>query len=160
MTTKIIRADYSNSIHAQVIVDLLNSYAMNSMGGGKPLSEYTQTNLIKKLSSLSNAISILAFQEDIAVGLVNCFIHFSTFQCRSLLNIHDIVILPTHRQKGIGYKLLQATELLAKEYECCKITLEVLEGNIPAKKLYTKFGFAGYQLDPKKGNALFWEKIL
>ncbi len=160
MTTKIIRADYSNIIHAQAIVNLLNSYAMDSMGGGKPLSEYTQTNLINKLSSLPNAISILAFQEDVAVGLVNCFIQFSTFQCKSLLNIHDIVILPTYRKQGIGYQLLEATELLAKEHECCKITLEVLEGNIPARNLYQKFGFAGYQLDPKKGNALFWEKTL
>ena len=160
MTTQIIRADYSNNIHAQAIVHLLNSYAMDSMAGGKPLSEYTKTNLINKLSSLPNAISILAFQENVPVGLVNCFIQFSTFQCRSILHIQDLIILSTHRQQGIGYKILQATELLAKEHECCKINLEVLEGNIPAKNLYQKFGFVTFQLEPNKGNALYWEKIL
>jgi hypothetical protein len=40
------------------------------------------------------------------------------------------------------------------------VTLEVLEGNQIAKNAYIKFGFAGYELDPKMGKALFWEKPL
>jgi GNAT superfamily N-acetyltransferase len=60
----------------------------------------------------------------------------------------------------IGKKLLQAIEDLAREKNCCKITLEVLEGNKSAQQVYLKAGFAGYVLDPEMGHALFWQKNL
>jgi hypothetical protein len=40
----------------------------------------------------------------------------------------------------------------------CKITLEVLSSNHPAKQLYAGAGFAPYELDPMAGHALFWQK--
>ena len=43
---------------------------------------------------------------------------------------------------------------------CCKLTLEVLDGNAPAKAAYEKFGFASYELDPAVGGALCWQKKL
>jgi hypothetical protein len=39
-------------------------------------------------------------------------------------------------------------------------SLEVFEGNETAKNSYQKFGFDGYELDPKVGKALFWQKAL
>jgi ribosomal protein S18 acetylase RimI-like enzyme len=56
--------------------------------------------------------------------------------------------------------MLQKVEQVANKRGCCKITLEVLEGNTVAKNAYLKFGFAGYALDPEMGNAMFWEKAL
>jgi hypothetical protein len=56
--------------------------------------------------------------------------------------------------------MLQYVENIAVEKGCCKIILEMLEGNRVAKHAYLKFGFAGYELDPKMGKALFWEKTL
>lgn len=44
--------------------------------------------------------------------------------------------------------------------DCCKLTLEVLEGNKLAQQVYRRFGFQGYELDPKMGRALFYEKKL
>lgn len=41
---------------------------------------------------------------------------------------------------------------------CCKITLEVLGGNLVAKKVYSKAGFESYELDPTVGKAEFWQK--
>jgi len=38
--------------------------------------------------------------------------------------------------------------------------LEVLSNNEVAKSAYSKFGFSGYELDPKAGAALFWQKTL
>ena len=40
------------------------------------------------------------------------------------------------------------------------MTLEVLSGNAPAVKLYTRIGYAGYQLDPAMGTANFMQKWL
>ena len=35
-----------------------------------------------------------------------------------------------------------------------------MEGNTPVRSAYAKFGFQGYELDPKIGKAQFWEKLL
>ena len=40
------------------------------------------------------------------------------------------------------------------------MTLEVLSGNAPARKLYQSNGYAGYQLDPSMGTAEFMQKLL
>jgi ribosomal protein S18 acetylase RimI-like enzyme len=55
---------------------------------------------------------------------------------------------------------LQSAEQIAIELGCCKLTLEVLEHNYIAQKAYRSFGFAGYELNPNMGKALFWEKKL
>ncbi len=49
-------------------------------------------------------------------------------------------------------------EQLAKAKNCCKVTLEVLDNNVGAKRAYEKFGFGGYELDPESGKAVFWQK--
>jgi ribosomal protein S18 acetylase RimI-like enzyme len=77
-----------------------------------------------------------------------------------LVNIHDIVVLPKYRGRGISQFLLQEVEAIAREKGCCKLTLEVLEGNKVAQKAYTRFGFRDYVLDPSAGKALFWQKML
>jgi ribosomal protein S18 acetylase RimI-like enzyme len=61
---------------------------------------------------------------------------------------------------GISQKMLAKVEEIARQRGCCKITLEVLEGNEAAKGAYRKLGFADYQLDPEMGRALFWQKAL
>ena len=57
-------------------------------------------------------------------------------------------------------RLLAAVEAHAIGLNCCKLTLEVLEGNTIAQSAYRSLGFDGYQLDPSLGKALFWEKKL
>jgi ribosomal protein S18 acetylase RimI-like enzyme len=47
--------------------------------------------------------------------------------------------------------MLALVEAIAVERGCCKLTLEVLEGNHPARALYRTLGFAGYALDPATG---------
>ncbi|AIE76231.1 Histone acetyltransferase HPA2-related acetyltransferase (plasmid) [Synechocystis sp. PCC 6714] len=56
--------------------------------------------------------------------------------------------------------MLQKAENIAVNLGCCKLTLEVLEGNYAAQSAYKAFGFSGYELNPKMGKALFWEKKL
>jgi len=56
--------------------------------------------------------------------------------------------------------MIQQVEAIAIEHGCCKLTLEVLEGNVVAKAAYKKLGFGGYELDPKMGQAVFWQKTL
>ena len=160
MNFNVITADYSNKQHAQDIVLLLNHYASDPAGGGKELNDYTKENLVRELAKLPFAFSLLCYVEGVAAGLANCFTLFSTFKCQPIVNIHDLVVDKRYRRQGIGQLLLSEVEKIAKEREACKITLEVLEKNDAAKNSYEKFGFVGYELDPKYGKAIFLEKTL
>jgi len=56
--------------------------------------------------------------------------------------------------------MLQKVEEIARQRGCCKITLEVLEGNALAQSAYRKFGFDDSVFDPAHGRMLFWHKPL
>lgn len=157
---EIVRANLSNPLHADALISLMKIYALDPMGGNTVLSEYATANLVKSLNDRNDVYVILAYLESEAVGLVTCIEGFSTFACKPLLNIHDAIVKKKYRHQGILTKLLSEAENIAIEKDCCKLTLEVLEGNIPAQSAYAKFGFCGYELDPKMGKALFWEKVL
>lgn len=156
----IIKADFSDPSHSKAIIKLLNEYALDPMGGGRPLSDYVKDNLVKELQKRDGARGILAFVNGEAAGLLICFEGFSTFACRPLINVHDIVVTSRHRGKGLAKKMLQMLEEIASDIGCCKLTLEVLEGNSAAQAVYKSFGFSGYELDPEMGKAMFWEKKL
>ncbi len=154
------RADYHHSGHARALLDLLDAYACDPAGGGQPLSDFAKNHLVEELAARPQAFSVLAFDGALPVGLVNCFEGFSTFACRPLVNVHDVVVLASHRRRRVGELMLAEVEAIARERGACKLTLEVLSGNAPAIKLYERIGFAGYQLDPALGNAQFLQKWL
>jgi ribosomal protein S18 acetylase RimI-like enzyme len=56
--------------------------------------------------------------------------------------------------------MLGLVQTIARERGACKLTLEVLSGNLGALRLYTRLGFAQYQLDPAAGTAQFLQKWL
>lgn len=76
------------------------------------------------------------------------------------INIHDFLVLREYKNQGIGKRLLQAVEVIARQAGCCKITLEVQEKNVSAHKLYHAFGFKNSFLDPGAVNQLFLTKEL
>jgi ribosomal protein S18 acetylase RimI-like enzyme len=157
---EIIKADLAVVSHGNAIVMLMDEYARDPMGGGKGLSDYAKTNLISKLREINTAHIIIAFIDRQPAGLVNCFEGFSTFACKPLLNIHDVIVSSDYRGNGLSKLMLSAVEKMAIDLGCCKLTLEVLEGNHIAQKAYRSSGFEGFQLDPEMGKALFWEKKL
>ncbi len=154
------RADYARPADARAIVALLDAYASDPAGGGEPLSEFARQRLVPELASRPHAFSVLAFDGEAAVGLVNCIEGFSTFACRPLVNVHDVAVLASHRGRGIAEQMLALAEIIARERGAVKMTLEVLSGNAPAIKLYQRIGYAGYQLDPAMGTAQFFQKLL
>lgn len=160
MMPEIVRADLSNPSHGEILINLLDIYAQDPMGGGRGLSDFAKINLVSTLRDRSGVYVIFAFKHGQAAGLLIAMEGFSTFSCKPLLNIHDVVVVPRYRGQGIACKLLTETERIAKQQGCCKLTLEVLEGNTGAQAAYAKFGFRGYELDPQMGKALFWEKKL
>lgn len=152
--------NYRNPKHAADLVELLDHYARDPMGGGKPLDQYVRENLARELSHLPHAFSVIVYEGERAVALANCFEAFSTFKAKPLVNVHDVMVHSDYRGRGLSKMLLDKIEEIAKARGCCKITLEVLEGNVTAQKAYLSFGFAGYELDPTTGKAMFWQKNL
>jgi ribosomal protein S18 acetylase RimI-like enzyme len=155
-----LRADYANPAHAAALVLLLDAYASDPAGGGQGLTAFAKANLVASLAVRPQAYSVLAFDGEQPVGLVNCIEGFSTFACRPLVNVHDVAVLVSHRGRGIAELMLAQAELIARERGAVKLTLEVLSGNQPAMRLYERIGFAGYQLDPAMGSAQFLQKWL
>ena len=153
-------ADYRNGDDARALVSLLDAYASDPAGGGEPLSDFAKSHLAPALASRPQAFSVLAFDGAQAVGLINCIEGFSTFACRPLVNVHDVVVLASHRGRRIGELMLALVEELAQARGACKLTLEVLDGNRSALALYQRCGFAPYQLDPAMGHAGFMQKML
>jgi len=56
--------------------------------------------------------------------------------------------------------MLDKVQAVARDEGCCKLTLEVLEGNESARIAYARCGFTAYALDPAAGHAQFWQKEL
>ena len=158
--TEIIEADLADPSHAEAMVELLNIYALDPMGGGKELPANVRKNLAFTLRARADVRVILAVVDGEAVGLTTCFEGFSTFAGKPLLNIHDVVIKPAFRRRGLSKKMFEKAEEIAVQLGCCKLTLEVLEGNAAARAAYSKLGFGGYELDPEMGKAMFWQKKL
>jgi GNAT superfamily N-acetyltransferase len=160
VTQQIILADLSQPNHAQTIINLLDEYAQDPMGGGAALSAFVRANLVAELAKRQGVYVLLAMLDDEAVGMAICFEGFSTFACKPLLNIHDVIVRANYRGRGIAKALLAKAEAIAIETGCCKLTLEVLTGNVAAQAVYKACGFAAYELDPGMGQALFWQKKL
>ncbi len=160
---QICRADYANPAHAKALIELLDAYARDPMGGGVPLPALVKQNLVAAMAERGQIFSVLAFAGDhdsVPVGLANCVEGFSTFACQPLVNVHDLVVLPAYRGRGIAQKMLALVEEIALERGACKLTLEVLAGNQSATRLYRRVGFSAYQLDPAMGTAQFLQKWL
>ena len=157
---RVRQADYANAQDALAVVLLLDAYASDPAGGGEGLSDFAKAHLVPALAARPQAYSVLAFDGDVPVGLVNCIEGFSTFKCQPLVNVHAVAVLASHRGQRIAERMLAEAERIARERGACKLTLEVLTGNTPAVKLYQRIGFEGYQLDPAMGTATFMQKWL
>ena len=160
MRTSIVDADLDDPMHSQGVVEILDSYAREPIGGGRPLSADVRNRLIGALDQHPNCLVLLAIQEKRPVGAAVCFVGFSTFAARPVLNIHDLAVLPELRGAGIGRSLLEAASTRARELGCCKLTLEVRQDNDRALGLYRRFGFGDFAAGVEPTPTFFLEKRL
>jgi len=157
---RVVAADLADPVHRNSLVTVLDSYARDPMGGGTPLSPEVRATLADRLQAHPTTRAFLAFDGSEAVGVAICFLGFSTFAARPLLNIHDLAVLPERRGQGIGRTLLGAVEAAARNEGCCKLTLEVLDSNARAHGLYESFGFHDYALQGSVTPTRFLTKAL
>ena len=142
----IIQADLADPRHAQAVIEILDDYAKDIMGGGNPLPDEVRENLVDGLRRHPTSMVFLAYQDGRPAGVAVCFLGFSTFAALPLVNVHDLAVSPSMRRRGIGRKLLESVQAKAIELGCAKVTLEVRDDNPAAERLYRSFGFGDEQL--------------
>ena len=157
---EVVLVDYGNAVHSTALVDLLDAYAQDPAGGGTPLEAKVRAGLPAALAARPQAFSVLAYDGTQPVGLINCIEGFSTFACKPLVNVHDVVVLASHRGRRVAQRMFERVEQEARARGACKLTLEALSGNASALRSYEREGFSGYQLDPAFGHAVFLQKKL
>ena len=160
MSIQIVEADLSLAEHQEAVLAMVDAYSNDPMGNGKPLDQDVRTRLIPGLRRHPTTLIFLAFDGVQPIGTAVCFIGFSSFAAKPIINIHDFVVLPTSRGKGIGRRLLEAVEAKARELGCCKLTLEVMDKNHQAVRMYLAAGFERYSLQEEAGVAIFMSKPL
>jgi GNAT superfamily N-acetyltransferase len=114
MSLRIADVDLYDPTQAAIWLDLLDHYAQDPMGGGEGLSDYAKLHLVNTIREVPGFHGALAWKDDRAVGLIDCFAGFSTFAAKPLLNVHDIVVHASLRGQGIGQALLGWAEQRAR----------------------------------------------
>ena len=139
---QVVQADLDLPSHRDAVVRLLDAYAQDEMGIGRALDDAVRQRLVEGLQAHPSCMILLAQLESEPVGLAVCFLGYSTFAARPLINIHDLIVAPGLRRKGVAARLLAAVEVRARALGCCKVTLEVRVDNAAARSLYAREGFA------------------
>lgn len=159
-TLSFVKVGYNNEEHIKDLLDLLQLYAQDPMGGGQVIASEIIETLPSALAARSYMHSFLVYVNGEAVAFANCIESFSTFSGKGVLNIHDFAVNAAFRGQDISQFLLKGIQDTALGLGCTKLTLEVLTGNASAVRAYEKSGFSAYQLNPELGDAMFWQKYI
>lgn len=92
-------------------------------------------NVLKKELENSNTTYIVAKENNQVVGFAGIM------TCLDEATLNNIVVKKSCRGRGIGGELLDSLIDLCSDLKMKTLTLEVNVSNIPAIKLYEKFGF-------------------
>ena len=85
----------------------MNEYITDKMGDGIPYTEEQKVKLVEGLKNHPSKLVLLARTGDRFVGLINCFINFATFTVKPYVNIHDVIVTASWRNKGVGRMMLE-----------------------------------------------------
>lgn len=152
---EVIVGDIKNVEHQQAMLSQLDLYMRDPMGGQGAMSEKLASEILSGLMVQPNFVFFLAKCNNEFAGFANCFVNFSTFKAKQLINIHDFAVAPQFRNKGIGKELMNGIFNYSLENHFCKVTLEVRHDNPKAQNLYKSLGFS--ECNPVM---YFWEKVM
>lgn len=156
----IIEADLQRKDHAAVVLSLVEAFTSHPMGGGNKLPDEARAALIPGLAAHPTTLVFLAYRDGEAIGIAVCFVGFSTFAAKPLINVHDLFVRDAAQGQGVGRDLLEAITQKSRGIGGCKVTLEVQSNNHRAREVYAAAGFeqAVYQEDA--GKVIFLSKAV
>lgn len=133
-----IKIDKMNLTDLDKISNILNT----------DFDDFWNYNIFKTELENENSKYIVAKIDNEIVGFAGIWIAIDE------AHITNIVTKKNYRKKGIGKILLENLIMLSNKLHLNSITLEVKQSNIPAIKLYEKYGFEnlGIRKNYYKGN--------
>ena len=133
-------ADLNKDRDIEALVILINEFMFGKDTGN---AKSIDSGIAQKLKKIGTAKIYLCECYDNIIGIAVCFIGFSTYRQKELLNIHDFFIQKEYQGKGIGTRFLEYIEEECIKNDFCRITLEAYDDNTNAIKLYVNNGFQG-----------------
>ncbi|EHH2514726.1 GNAT family N-acetyltransferase [Vibrio parahaemolyticus] len=115
-------------------------------------------SVIARLFALPYFYGFISFVDNKPAGFAVCFESFSTYRAQRVMNIHDFMVSDNFRSKGVGRAQLNGIEQYCHDNDYVKITLEVGDDNVAAKKLYSSLGYEDYRVVLK--GQQHWQKYL
>lgn len=144
---EVFEADLANSKHAAALVELLSQLAESEFGRREPMNNAEKAALVPGLGSFPAKRIWLASIDQEICGITVCFLQFSIFSSKQMLNIHDLYTLPAYRRRGVGEALVREAIAWARSHGHAFVNIEVANDNSNAMALYRKLGF-GEWLSP------------
>lgn len=89
----------------------------------------------EQIRSSDNTVFFLAKEENKPIGYAGMYTVLDEGY------VTNIGVMPLHRRKGIGKKLLESLIEFSNDSNLAFLSLEVRPSNLPAIKLYESFGF-------------------
>jgi GNAT superfamily N-acetyltransferase len=84
--------------------------------------------------------ALLAEADGAVQGLLTFFPTYSSWRGRPALMIHDLYVRGAARGKGAGKALVAELKRLAAQRGCCRVEVNVLDWNAPARAFYERMG--------------------
>ena len=132
--------------------DAMAAAALEAENFSEPWSANSFMEEIKKDSS----VYIVAYEGEMLVGTCGLVVSFDEGE---VLNVY---VKKEYRKRGIALQMLQCLLEEAKIKGIKHFTLEVREGNMPARMLYEKLGFVcegirpNFYRNPTEDAAIYW----
>ncbi len=119
-------------------------------------SEPWSANAFMEEIQKESSIYMVAYDEEMLVGTCGLV---TSFDEGEVLNVS---VRKEYRQQGIALQLLQCILEEGRQKGIRHFTLEVREGNVPARTLYEKLGFVcegirpNFYRNPTENAAIYW----
>ena len=129
---------------AQLLSFLREAYGSTDYLASYPEEiEYTvesEAAYISNAAAQPGELCLAAFHEGVLIGNTSLSCVRNRIKLRHRAEL-AIAILPAFRGQGLGRRLMEAAIAQAKEHGYLQVELEVVSGNLPARKLYESMGF-------------------
>ena len=132
---------FATAADSQCVLSLLRQLAaFEGEPGGVALDE---TTLVRDAFSDQPRIEILLAEiNHISLGLLILYHSYSSWRGKPALTIHDLFVAEAARGGGAGRALVKAAARRAVEVGACRLDVNVLNWNQPARRFYESLGFA------------------